>query len=216
MSVWGNLALMAATALPLQPAAHNDTTAHAAPQNNTTSASSSRCTASDKIFHECVGLSATVLPQHVLAPWALVLATYLCLSLPTLCLRSRHQHRGLATLCGVFARSAATLLACCHLHSAAVVYTLSLHACMQLLLGVSTDHLVGGPALWSNRAWSCAALVAGAAWWGPRVSLVNWSGHDPVACAVHAHLLGCVLPQMTGSLVAGLANLVSALGARRD
>jgi hypothetical protein len=42
MSVWGNLALMAATALPLQPAAQNDTTAHAAPQNNATSASSSR------------------------------------------------------------------------------------------------------------------------------------------------------------------------------
>jgi hypothetical protein len=117
---------------------------------------------------------------------------------------------------GQILHSAATLLACCPLHSAAVVYTLSLHACMQLLLGVSTDHLVGGPALGSNRAWSCAALVAGAAWWGPRVSLVNWSGHDPVACAVHAHLLGCVLPQMTGSLVAGLANLVSALGARRE
>ena len=85
MSVWGNLALMAATALPLQPAAHNDTTAHAAPQNNATSASSSRCTASDKIFHECVGLSATVLPQHDLPALVYVLLAANAVTI-TLCL----------------------------------------------------------------------------------------------------------------------------------
>jgi hypothetical protein len=150
--------------------------------------------------HGCGSLDATVCTAALAVPWAVTLGTLLLLGLPTILSPTNQQKASaLATLTGTLFECALLLAACLWLRSPTLVYTVSLHAAVQLLDVVDARRLSGGESLWQFRHVPRMGLLAWAACSAPAVPLLSWTGAPPQQCAFVAHLLGCLLPQLVHS-----------------
>ena len=144
----------------------------------------------------CAWLDSGVTSEDVLAPWILTGCLMVCLFLPTIVLESRQAERGVQLLFGFFARLISLLMFSMNL-GPATAYAVALHATVYNLLSFRHDpSLVGGAVLWAVRYPVVVGILISVAYIGPPISLVQWDGSAPVACAASAHLLGCLLPDL--------------------
>ena len=160
------------------------------------------CSKTGESFPDCLVMDEAISWQHRLAPWLLAFGTVLVLGLPTMLLQYKHREDGLKSITASLVQCVALMLVSHRLDHPSIQYTLGLHSSAHVLLSCRTQHLLGGSHLGNACFLACILLVFGAGHLGPPVSVVNWSGHDQVSCALLAHLLGCLVPPLVHSCLA--------------
>jgi hypothetical protein len=171
-------------------------------------------------WHECKDLDKTILPSDIALPWVFTVGTLLCLSMPTLLLRSRNKEKGLSFVAWTFVQTAGLLVSSLFLSDhPSIKFTLTMHSCARLLarLEVSSS-LVGGAWWWGLRFMALAQLFAWQNYFGPAVSVIQWDRAlqvQTMPCTYLAHLGGCLFPDLilfALHVVAAAGNCVRVYG----
>lgn len=179
------------------------------------------CAAGGHAWRDCAELDASVHPMHLFAPWAVTLATVVCLSMPTIMLRSRAKARALRLVTGILVQYLC-LLGCGVFMAArpAISFVFSLHATIRFLSSIENSPvMVGGTAWWALRYLAAGSILTGQMAFGPIVPVVYWPGitmESGVSCAYLCHLIGCVLPDVALSIVQCLVAFARCIPLRDD
>jgi len=167
---------------------------------------------------ECGGLDAEIAPVHVYTPWALTLGSVVVLSMPTVLLRSRHKRKGLEQVAWIVLQCLA--LAYCSLFLTdhpSLIYVLTMHACVRLLVRMPiSSKLVGGALWWGLRHAAALLLLLWQVLCGVPVSIIAWRSREGLACAYLAHLAGCLVPDLALFLMDAVVKAGSCFDAGDD
>jgi hypothetical protein len=143
---------------------------------------------------------AGILPEHVLAPFALPWAALLVTHTPTVLLASleRTRHLCTATAHVLVMWACGCAVAWVHGRSPPVAYALALHSAALLLWHPSDPGVVVGHKVDAGIRWVGLCLLALGAWQlGPALPVVDTPtvAHGPSAAAL-AHLIGALAPAL--------------------
>ena len=136
-----------------------------------------------------------ILPEHVLAPFALPWGVLLVVHAPTVLLASRERTRH---LCAATARvlvvwAAGAAVAWAYTRSPPIAYALALHSAARLLRTPSEHCVVVGRSADLALRWACLGCLAAGAWQlGPPLPVADLSHPgQPLA-----HLVGLLAPEL--------------------
>lgn len=151
---------------------------------------------------ECHVLDEHIKPFHLAVPWCITLGAIVILSMPTVLLRSRQKEKGLRLVAGNILQFMG-LLTCASFITdhPSICFALTLHSCVRLLVQLElSDALVGGAGWWTLRYAVVWILLCLQLCLGPSISVVRWPSTpagSALSCAYLAHLVGCILPDIT-------------------
>ena len=155
--------------------------------------------------------SATILPEHALAPLALPWGALLVTHTPTVILASRERTRHLcvATAHVLAVWATGVVVAWVYTVSPQVAYGLALHSAASLLGVPSDPGVVVGRRVERGLRWAClGALVLGAWQLGPPLPVVDLHPKARQDSAALAHLVGILAPELLLSPVRALLELL--------
>lgn len=144
---------------------------------------------------ECSVLDNGITPEQILIPWAVLLATLVFLSMPTILLRSTDKEKGLSMVAWSFLQCLALMAFCLNVTDhPSLQFVLSLHSSARLLEQMDVSPPLGG-FWWETRHLSVLGLLMWEVVLGPAVSIVRWPGApEGLQCAYLAHLAGAIVP----------------------
>ena len=147
---------------------------------------------------ECNYYNEQISPFLISLPWAAYFFTFLFLGLPTVVLEHGWRGRGVLELSLVFIYCLGFLIWCSmHSPSRVIGFAVSVHGAVQGLSCTPIGpYFIGNKAWWSIRHLVSAAILVVALFKGPPVSIISWEGSPPPYCALQAHLIGCLAPEM--------------------
>jgi hypothetical protein len=171
-------------------------------------------------WHECKDLDKTISPRDIALPWVFTVGTLLCLSMPTLLLRSKNKEKGLRYVAWMFVQTLSLLTMSLFLSDhPSIKYALTMHSCARLLTRLElSSSLVGGAWWWRLRFMALSQLFVWQIFQGPAVSVIQWDRAlqvQTMPCTYLAHLGGCLFPDLilfALSLMAAAGNCVSVHG----
>ena len=160
------------------------------------------------VWPECVQMDQRITEKDLMVPWCTVFGVLAVLSVPSIVFRARNKTLVLQAVAGNCLRCFALLVLCSTVSSGhlCIRFVMSMHSCFALLRRFEPADRGAGLAWW----WGITRLAAGAGlllwstFFGPVVSVVRWSvsaAEEDLTCALLAHLLGCIVPSCTLSLL---------------
>ena len=149
-------------------------------------------------FPHCQTLDETVTMEDLRMPWIICVCTIVVMGAPTLFLQSNKRGGGISLLVEALVRALVLIYSSMHLPYKIIVYTVGLYGSVSVLTGFKASRSLVGYSIWYFRYLSVSAIVAVIAYNGPPVSVVTWPGNHEsnTICALVAHLLGFIIPEM--------------------
>ena len=148
-------------------------------------------------WSECSVLDNGITSEHIWIPWAVVLATLVVLSMPTILLRSTNKEKALSMVAWSFIQCLALMRFSLFITDhPSLQFVLSLHSSARLLEQMDVSPPLGG-LWWELRHLAVLGLLLWEVMLGPAVSIVHWPGApegSALQCAYLAHLAGAIVP----------------------